>query len=201
MGASSSFVGASAGPEFAEPGQAMNRRTILVNRAPVLTLWAAVVAERLGYDPEEALSLGKALAGLNAQSKGRRLGIYKPAEKAEGVPRKKGSAGEELWIRLLGRPIPAKRTEKGTRAVDEDKPIEPEGVERYLEQKFGTDLDDVRKALRALAQAFAPQELNAVGFALYERFRPAIPDGVRGWGAKGALDLGLIEAMGKKDHG
>ena len=47
---------------------------------PVLTLWAAVVAERLGLNEDEALSLGKALAGLTAQSKGRRLGIYKPHE-------------------------------------------------------------------------------------------------------------------------
>ena len=44
--------------------------TVTINRAPVLTLWAAVVAERLGFDADEALSLAKAVAGLNAQSKG-----------------------------------------------------------------------------------------------------------------------------------
>ncbi len=54
----------------------MPDRTILVNRAPVLTLWAAVVAERLGHDRAAALTLGKAVAGLNAQSKGRRLGLF-----------------------------------------------------------------------------------------------------------------------------
>jgi hypothetical protein len=36
---------------------------ILVNRAPVLAIWAAVVAERLGFNHDEALSLGKALGG------------------------------------------------------------------------------------------------------------------------------------------
>jgi len=41
-----------------------------VNRAPVLTLWAAVVAEVLGFKHEEALTLGRAVAGLNAYSKG-----------------------------------------------------------------------------------------------------------------------------------
>ena len=50
------------------------------NRAPVLTLWAAVVAERLGFNENEALSLGKALAGLNAQAKGRRFGIFRTHE-------------------------------------------------------------------------------------------------------------------------
>ena len=39
---------------------------IEINRAPVLTLWAAVVAERLGFDWQEALTLGRAVAGLNA---------------------------------------------------------------------------------------------------------------------------------------
>ena len=29
---------------------------------------------------DEALSLGKAVAGLNAQAKGRRLGLFKPHE-------------------------------------------------------------------------------------------------------------------------
>ena len=52
--------------------------TIEINRAPVLTLWATVVAERLGFGHKEALTLGKAVAGLNAQSKGRRLGIFHP---------------------------------------------------------------------------------------------------------------------------
>ena len=44
--------------------------TITINRAPVLALWAAVVAQRLGFRWDESLSLGKALADLNAQSKG-----------------------------------------------------------------------------------------------------------------------------------
>ena len=53
--------------------------TVTINRAPVLTLWAAVVAERLGFDREEALTLGKSVAGLTAQSKGQRLGIFTPS--------------------------------------------------------------------------------------------------------------------------
>jgi hypothetical protein len=43
--------------------------TISINRAPFLTLWAAVVAQQIGFRWDETLSLGKALAGLNAQSK------------------------------------------------------------------------------------------------------------------------------------
>ena len=39
-------------------------RTIRVNRAPVLTLWATVVAERLGFDHDAALTLGRAVPYL-----------------------------------------------------------------------------------------------------------------------------------------
>lgn len=35
----------------------------------------------------------------------------------------------------------------------------------------------------------------AAAFGLYERFRPDIPKGARGWGAKGTLDLGLIRGL------
>ena len=57
----------------------MPGKIVQINRAPVLTLWAAVVAEALGFAPDEALTLGKAVAGLNAQAKGRRLGILQAA--------------------------------------------------------------------------------------------------------------------------
>jgi hypothetical protein len=90
----------------------MKENKILIDRAPVLTLWAAVVAERLGFDRDEALSLGKALAGLNAQSKGQRLGIYEPSpsdlEKARARKR-----GEEFRVQLLGRAVPVVITERG----------------------------------------------------------------------------------------
>jgi len=52
---------------------------VRVNRAPVLTLWAAVVAERLGFERDEALTMGRVVAGLNAYAKGKSLGIFKPA--------------------------------------------------------------------------------------------------------------------------
>jgi hypothetical protein len=90
--------------------------TVTINRAPVLSLWAAVVAERLGFDRDEALTLGKSVAGLTAQSKGQRLGIFTPS----------------------------------------------------------------------------PEALAAEGFRLYEAFRPGVPSGESGWGAKGTLSLAKI---------
>ena len=172
-------------------------KTISINRAPVLTLWAAVVAQRLGFNEDEALTLGKALAGLNAQTKGRSLGIFKPHEEKPIKARKK-DRGEKLWIEICGRPVPAKNTDDGIRAVKGAQVIEPNGVRRYLESKFGDDLSAVRSAMQRLAKSLKPKKLAEEAFRLYERFRPSILEGVKGWGAKGNLDLAVIEGLAKE---
>jgi hypothetical protein len=173
----------------------MAKHIVSINRAPVLTLWAAVVAERLGFTRDEALTLGKAVAGLNAQSKGRRLGIYKPGTD-KGKKRPKGGLGEELWVEICGRPVPAIHAEDGVRAVVRDKPIDPDAVGTYLEKKFGDALKDVHAAMTELAKSYTPAELADAAYGLYERFRPDVPAGKRGWGAKGDLDLKLIRSLG-----
>jgi hypothetical protein len=167
---------------------------ILINRAPVLTLWAATVAERLGFDRDEALSLGKAVAGLNAQSKGQRLGIYKPVPQ-EAKKARARERGEEFFVEICGRHVPAINTPNGVRAVNKNQPIEASSVERYLESKFGESLAPARSAMRDLAQAFRPAQLLKNAFSLYEQFRPAIPEGIRGWGAKGNLDIDRIRSL------
>jgi hypothetical protein len=176
--------------------------TIKINRAPVLTLWGVIVAERLGYNHDEALTLGKAMAGLNAQSKGQRLGIYKPAETAPeaegGKKTKERQAGETFMVEVVGRPVPVKQTEHGLRATVKDEEVDPKSVERYLDKKFGAGLAEVRAALEALAQAYPPEELERRAYALYEQFRPKIPEGTRGWGAAGDLNLERIRDLAKK---
>ena len=174
-----------------------------VNRAPVLTLWAAVVAERIGFDHETALTLGKALAGICAQFKGRTLGIYKAGGHVEtghagGAPKKKRATGEDIRIELLGRPVLATKTEHGVRAIENDKPVDPAAVERYLTANFGAELEDARGAMAELANSFTPKELAHNAFELYSRFRPSIPEGMRGWGAKGELKLAMIRGMGNR---
>jgi hypothetical protein len=116
-------------------------KTIAINRAPVLTLWAAVVAQRLGFDEDEALTLAKAVASLNAQAKGRRLGIFKPHEEKAKKAREK-ERGERFWIEICGRPVPATNTDDGIRAVRGGKPIDPDNMWRYLSDKFGEDVVD-----------------------------------------------------------
>ena len=171
--------------------------TLQINRAPVLTLWAAVVAERLGFDREEALTLGKAVAGLTAQSKGQRLGIFTPSP--DEVRRKraeKARAAGVFPLALLGRAVPVLQTEDGLRAAGKDqKPVRPETVEKYLVSKFGEALPAVRRAMEKLATSRTPEALAEEGFRLYEAFRPGIPSGESGWGAKGELSLKKIERL------
>jgi hypothetical protein len=144
---------------------------ISINRAPVLTLWATVVAQRLGFCWDESLSLGKALAGLNAQSKGR-LGIFKPHEEKTKAARER-ERGEQFWIELCGRPVPAKNTAEGIRAVSGRAVVTAESAEAYLETKFGDHLEAARAAMTTLAHAYRPREMAAEAFALYEEFRCA----------------------------
>ncbi len=172
--------------------------TLLVNRAPVLTLWAAVVAERLGFDADEAATLGRAVAGLNAASKARHLGLVatRPKEAAPGARRARAAAADV--VALLGREVPVVRTAAGMRAAREGRADDPAAVRRYLAAKFGDGLEPARAALVALAASMAPELLAGHAFALYERFRPAVPPGAGGWGAKGVLDLGAIRALAKQ---
>jgi hypothetical protein len=104
---------------------------IRVNRAPVLTLWATVVAERLGHPPETALTLGRFVAGSSARAKARRLGISDEKQDAE----ERHARAAELkprrqTIHLLGRDIPVVAADDGTlRAEDDGKPASAKGVQ------------------------------------------------------------------------
>lgn len=171
------------------------RHWLTINRAPVLTLWAAVVAEQLGFDRDEALTLGRAVAGLNAYSKGKALGLFSPTPEEVRQKRKELREREGVSVDLLHRAVPVRRTPEGLRALSKDKPIRPESVERYLEGKFGEALDDAYDAMKRLARSMSKGELSARAYALYEDFRPEVPAGTRGWGATGRLDLDRIRSM------
>ncbi|CAN5685736.1 hypothetical protein BH10CHL1_BH10CHL1_08960 [soil metagenome] len=174
----------------------MTKKKVKINRAPVLTLWAVIVAEHMGYDPETALTLGKAVAGLNAQSKGRRLGIYEEHETTKEEEQADARHANKVdQITILSRPVPVLHTDHGLRAVSKGQPISPASVQRYLTQKFGEHLADVQAAMKALAQAYKPEQLATKAYPLYEKFRPEIPEGQKGWGAAGELDLDAIHAL------
>ena len=167
-----------------------------VNRAPVLTLWAAVVAERLGHPPETALAVGRFVAGSSARAKARRLGMTDEDQEAE--ERRVRAADlkpRRETVRLLGRDVPVTCAEDGTLQVEDGgRPASARSMRSYLARAFGERLAEVRAAMEGLAASLPAEELNRVGFRLYEHFRPEVPEGAQGWGAKGELRLERIRA-------
>jgi hypothetical protein len=170
---------------------------VTVNRAPVLTLWAAVVAQRLGFDREEALTMGRVVAGLNAYAKGKSLGLFRPAPEDVRSARERLRHGAQMHVDLLHRAVPVAVTPDGLRALSKDKPVSPESVQRYLAGKFGDALGAVDQAMEDLAASLDAGELARSAYSLYEAFRPEVPAGVRGWGAAGVLDVERIRNAAK----
>lgn len=167
---------------------------IRVNRAPVLTLWAAVVAERLGHAPDTALSLGSAVAGTAAHAKARRLGLVEDRHRAAGEGQGPGRPDGAV-ARLLGREIALVETDGLRLALGRDgRPAPAAPVRAYLRRAFGDRLGQVRGAMEGLAARLPAEDLNRIGFRLYEAFRPDVPAGLRGWAAKGELRLERIHA-------
>ena len=172
--------------------------TLRINRAPVLTLWASVVAEHIGLPHDTALTAGQAVAGMTAHAKGVRLGIY--AETSDGKPKPvpakpEGATGSVKDFLLLGRIVHIADSKDGPRAINKGELGKPDAVEKYLRSKFGDQLDAVLSAMVALARSLPPKELNTTAFHLYEQFRPEVPSDEKGWGAKGVLDMGRIAAL------
>src|SRR5205823_9619086 len=110
--------------------------------------------------------------------------------------RRSGASGSGLRSWVGPCPPPTPRTASGPCAVGTR--LTPYSVRRYLENQYGDDLKAVCSAMQKLAKAYKPQELAHDAYRLYERFRPDIPAGKKGWGAKGDLDLGLMGRLAKE---
>jgi len=164
---------------------------ITINRAPVLSLWAFVVARRLGHSHDTALTLAKAIAGMSAYAKAKSLGLVEEREPGK----KKEKAAHPRFIVFMGRRIPVAPSPSGPLAIAGDKPIQPKSVQKYLAAKFAGHEDAAVAAMTKLARSRPPAKLAVEAFHLYETFRPSIPAGVTGWGKAGELDLKKIERL------
>lgn len=131
--------------------------------ALVLTLWASVVAERLGHPPDLALSLAKSVAGTAARAKARRLGIAEESDQAKDR-HDAAPAPPQRTTLLLGKQIRLSIDKDGVVLADAGGKPEPAGpVRAYISKAFGEHLAAVRGAMEDLASQFDPQELNRIG--------------------------------------
>jgi hypothetical protein len=172
----------------------MSDQPIQVNRAPVLALWATVVAEALGHSHDTALTLGRYVTSSSARIKARSIGVMDEAQEAtERLAQAEALNPKMQVVRLLGRDIPVLPATDGTpRANEKGKPMSATGARAYIARAFGDRLGEVRSEMAALAASLPPDELNRVGFRIYEKFRPDVPRGAEGWGAKGVLHIERI---------
>ncbi|KAJ3089635.1 hypothetical protein HK102_005885 [Quaeritorhiza haematococci] len=232
---------------------------IRINRAPVLTLWATIVAMREGYAYPSALTFGRAISALFAQAKGRSIGVFEKREKTEeerrarqaeeeaaGVhklhvfgrdlkaidlnevegepkqkPQQQSRGKSSLWSGRKTGPLPGSQEQLqlndiGARLFSDSapprypetiralslgsgsNPISAAETERYLLRSFGgrEKLEAAADALQDLALSISRGEIGSKAYGLYEQFRPSVQAGLRGWGQKGKLDLGLVRRLG-----
>ena len=129
--------------------------SIIVNRAPVLTLWATVVAERLGHPADTALTLGRARR-LRGRIKARSIGREERKADRDADTTRLRVEHVTKPVMLLGREIRLLPNDDGElRAADGDQPADPAGVQRYVAKAFGDHLADVREAMEELADAMS----------------------------------------------
>ncbi|PVG00538.1 hypothetical protein CPB86DRAFT_754796 [Serendipita vermifera] len=165
----------------------LNTKVVKINRAPVMMAWSCIVAEKLGFEREEALSIAGAYTEMNATTKGANLGIYDKS-KEKGMEPGMGTA--QPHVELMGRRIPLFQTENGQwRALMKGEPVLPSKAFSYITRALAQMSPYMLGALFLLANSYEdPQRLNQKGYSLYCTFRP---EG-GGWGLRGDLKLSTI---------
>jgi len=183
--------------EGKESESSESKDDILINRAPVLELWAATVTSFLypQVSWKTSLSAGSAISTLCAISKGRAIGtIDKPDSSTEGKKRQRPKSDELEELDVMGFNLKMKNEE----ALVGGNP--KKANEQVLIRKFGEDAykrtkESFQDALRSWSGQ--EEELNSQAFHCYEVFRPTVPKGQKGWGRKGILNLQTAkEAIG-----
>jgi hypothetical protein len=173
---------------------------IIINRAPVLELWASCVAQFLHPHLSWAtsLSIGGAIATITAISKGRSIGkIDKPdpgeAQKKREERKRKAEKENLGEIEVMSFKL---NLNKDGQAMVGGKPKKA-GEEALIKKYGGTEhYERVRQAFQDALKAWKGQgeDLDKRAFHAYELFRPSVSPGQKGWGRKGQLNLKTVKS-------
>ncbi|KAJ8901869.1 hypothetical protein NDN08_004074 [Rhodosorus marinus] len=176
---------------------------VVVNRSPVMILWACSVAKQRGFDWNSCLSLAQASADWYARKKGEYHGILQ-----HKTPHAVDESREDLEeIELVGVRINAVRKTEGKqvgyRALDDDgREISPSKPWNYISRNFGAKLEHVYGAFRGLSEAIPMDELvsGPTPYNTYEKFRPDVAHGAAGWGSRGRIKFDQLLLTKKMYH-
>lgn len=172
---------------------------IIINRAPVLQLWSACVAHFMYPELEwsTCLSAGSAVSTICAVAKGRSIGTVPAKDESESQEKKrqdgKKKAKDLHRMEFMHFKLPLKNNLALVSASDaKGKP----GAEEPLRKKFGDDEYERVKSVfdEALGSwRGSEDELSGKAFGFYEKFRPDVTSGQKGWGRKGELSLEKVK--------
>ena len=189
------------------PAVTVKPDSIMINRSPVLTLWASIVSEKL-FDLkwEEALTFGSTYAAVVAQAKGTSLGIYTASEPKVKEEEKSSEDGAIRTFVVMDQTIQAKVTSVGLRAIVPDKKgdntdneQDPHWTWNHLQKKFGKDelpyvVELMKQAANnAVSRSDNTDYLANSAYQFYMHIRPDIPHGTKGWGAHGHLRISKLQ--------
>ncbi|GAB7334570.1 hypothetical protein MBLNU13_g06549t1 [Cladosporium sp. NU13] len=166
---------------------------IIINRAPVLELWAATVTSFVYPEVswETCLSAGSAISTLCAISKGRAIGTVDKKDPSTVEKKKQRSESDDLdELEVMSFHL---KLQDGHVLVG-NKP--KKANEQTLIKKFGeAAYQRVKDTFRDSLQLWSGQEeeLNAQAYHHYEVFRPIVPKGPKGWGRKSNLNLKTVK--------
>ncbi|KAL0576922.1 hypothetical protein V5O48_005068 [Marasmius crinis-equi] len=157
--------------------EVLRTKSVVINRAPLMTIWATVVAERMGFKREEALSIASVYTEMNAISKGVTLGIFEEG-KEKGLDASRG--GTQPYVDFIGRRPLYQTQEEDWRALLKGTPAKPSAAYGYISRSFRQTTPYITGSLRLLANSFTSQEINDKAWSLYIRFRPEVNE----WGKR-----------------
>ena len=167
--------------------------TVVINRAPVLHLFAACVAHRVHPELtwETCLSCGSAISTICAVAKGRSIGTVEPPDeqkKAEKETKRKKQKDEFETVQVMQFKLKLK---DGLALVGSTDPKGKPGSEGPLKGKFGDKYVNVKKAFDEVLENWKghEDELNEKAFGFYEELRPTVGAGQKAWGRKAELSL------------
>ncbi|KAK2466268.1 hypothetical protein APHAL10511_001910 [Amanita phalloides] len=175
-------------PQFREmlDEEILKMKSIVINRAPVMMAWATVVAERLGFQREEALSIAAAYTEMNAISKGVSIGIYEKGKEQDLDADRNGS---QPYVDIMGRRVPLfKMQSEQWHAILNATPASPTEAFSYISRSFNQTMPHVIGAMRLLAESYTPEDLNNKAWDFYTQFRPP----AEGWGKRAKMTCATI---------
>ncbi|KAF7433007.1 hypothetical protein PC9H_004951 [Pleurotus ostreatus] len=170
--------------------QVLMGKSVVVNRAPVMSAWATVVAERMGFKREEALSIASVYTEMNAISKGVALGIFAKSRTNDANPSRNGS---QPYVDFIGRRSLYETQNSQWRAILNGSPASPGTAFGYISRSFKHLTPFVLGSLQLLAESYSQKEINEKAWGLYAEFRPTVD----GWGQRSVMKCADILALRK----